>query len=208
LQTVSGQPIIFDNEGLKEAEASYDSPVTRTAKGISLRTALRLTLAPLGLTYVIRDEAIYVTSAQRAKEMMVTRRYYVGDLLASMGGLNPSGSTSPFAPVTGSAGLPIIPIAGRSGLGGSPIVSQWSGFTTYFSPQPQVVVAQQQNADQSKQVIDQLKEMIMNSVDPNSWRDHGDHNGNGTIVFHAPSMSFIIRQSAEVHSILSAGLVK
>jgi HPt (histidine-containing phosphotransfer) domain-containing protein len=87
LQTVTGQPIVLDQEGLKDAEASYDSPVTLNVKGITLRTALRKILAEVGLTYVVKEEVIQVTSAQRAKETMIVRRYYIGDLLAGMGPL-------------------------------------------------------------------------------------------------------------------------
>jgi hypothetical protein len=205
LQNATGQPILLDKEAMKELELSYESPVTLTVKGVTVRTILRRILADLGMTYVIRDESIQVTSAQRAKELMVTRRYYVGDLLAGMGALTPSASIAPAAPVAGVGGLPVVPLTGNFGLGTPPVVSQWNGFSPYFNQQVQNVLAQQQTSEQAKQVIDQLKEMIMNSVDTQSWREHG---GNGTIVYHAPSMSFIIRQSAEVHSMLGAGLVK
>jgi hypothetical protein len=52
---------------------------------MSLRTALRKFLGDNGLTYVIKDEAIYVTTPRRAREMMETRAYYMGDLVAGVG---------------------------------------------------------------------------------------------------------------------------
>jgi hypothetical protein len=40
-------------------------------------------LADLGLTYVIKDEAIQITTPARARDMMVTRVYYIGDLVGT-----------------------------------------------------------------------------------------------------------------------------
>ena len=63
-QMVTKQPIILDQEALKDVDASYDSPVTLSVQGISVRTALRKILAEVGMTYVIKNESIQVTSAQ------------------------------------------------------------------------------------------------------------------------------------------------
>jgi hypothetical protein len=193
LQDATGQPILLDKEALRDVEASYDSPITLNVKGITVRTVLRRVLADLNLTYIIRDQAIQVTSAQRAKEMMVTRRYYVGDLLANLGTVNGVGGIPGAGPVAGVGGLPIIPIVQPGVVVSSPLVPQMAGWQA------------QQNAEQMKQTIEQLKEMIVDSVDPQSWFGKG---GAGTIAFHAPTMSFIIRQSAEVHSLLGVGLLK
>ncbi len=58
---------------------------------------------------------------------------------------------------------------------------------------------QQQMAKQVQQIID----VIQSSIEPSSWRENG---GNGTIYFHAPSMALIIKQSAEVHGMISGYL--
>jgi hypothetical protein len=171
LRTITGLTIILDQEAMREAEVSYDSPVTMSAKGVTVRTVLRKVLNDLGLAYVIRNEVIEATSAQKAKELMVVRRYYVGDLLAGVGVLD----TTPAWPL--------------------------------FQARPQVVapaVAQFQAA-QLTQSVKQIIEMIETSVDPQSWRTNG---GSGTIFFHAPSMSLVIKQSAEVHARLGTGLAK
>jgi hypothetical protein len=56
------------------------------------------------------------------------------------------------------------------------------------------------------QAVNVIMEMIRNSVDPGSWLGNG---GDGTVSFHAPSMSLMIKQSAEVHAKLAnSGLVK
>ena len=46
-----------------------------------MRTVLHKVLADLGLTYIIRNEAIQVVSPAMAKQMMVTKTYYIRDLL-------------------------------------------------------------------------------------------------------------------------------
>jgi hypothetical protein len=83
LATWSGQPILLDKQALDEAGVAYDSVVTLDAKGMSMRTVLRKLLGDLGLTYVIREEVIQVTTPIKAENMLVTKVYYIGDLIAS-----------------------------------------------------------------------------------------------------------------------------
>jgi len=77
-----GQTILIDKQALEEANVTYDTPITlRFNKPVSARTALKRVLADVGLTYVIRKENIEVTTIARAKEMLTTRTYYIGDLM-------------------------------------------------------------------------------------------------------------------------------
>jgi hypothetical protein len=98
--------ILIDPEALKDAEISYDSLVTLNIRQVPARTVLRKLFGDLNMTYVIKDESIYVVSAQKAREMMVVRSYYIGDLLAGMGGL---GTLSPLqtAPLPLAAQAPV-----------------------------------------------------------------------------------------------------
>ncbi|HLJ96007.1 MAG TPA: hypothetical protein VKU02_22725, partial [Gemmataceae bacterium] len=172
LQTYTGQAILLDREAMKEIEISYDTAITLNVKGVAVRTVLRRILADLGMTYVIKDETIQATSAQRAKEMMTVRRYYVGDLLAGMGSLSnvPAGLPNAFSNL---APIPVPP-----------------------SINPQIV------AMQKMETVKHLMELIQSSVEPSSWQSNG---GGGTISFHAPSLSLVIKQSAEVHALLGSG---
>jgi hypothetical protein len=83
LATFSGQPIILDKQALEEAGVTYDSLVSLDAKGLTMRTVLRKILGDVGLTYVIREEAIQVTTPVKAENMLVTKVYYIGDLIVS-----------------------------------------------------------------------------------------------------------------------------
>jgi general secretion pathway protein D len=181
LQTYTGQPILLDREGMKDVEISYDTGVTLNVKGVTVRTLLRKILGDLGMAYVIKDETIQATSAQRARETMAVRRYYVGDLLAGMGAL-------------GTLALP------QAAPGVAGIVP---GGIRNFGALPFAAAANAQSpAMQTMQGVKQLIDLIQTSVDPQTWQANG---GSGTITFHAPSMSLVIKQSAEVHALLATG---
>ena len=78
----TGQAIIIDENSLKDAMVEYDDPVDFTLKTkITVRTILKKILADKGLSYIIRDGAIQVMTAARAKEITVVRAYPVNDLV-------------------------------------------------------------------------------------------------------------------------------
>jgi hypothetical protein len=177
LETRLGLTIMVDADALKDAEISSDTPITLSLRSVSARTVLRKLFADLGLTYVLKDESIYVVSAQKARDLMVVRSYYVADILAGMGTLStalPQLSTPPNNPIQ-----PLNPLPLQAA-----------------NPLPL------QAAMQTVQNANALIELIKTSVDSPSWRDNG---GAGTITFHAPSLSLIIKQSAEVHALLGNG---
>src|SRR5262249_3783077 len=76
--------ILVDKMALKEANVDYeDSTISLKLNGTTVRTILKKILGDLSLTYSIRDEAIQVTTPERARQHMVARAYYVGDLLTT-----------------------------------------------------------------------------------------------------------------------------
>jgi hypothetical protein len=152
LKTVTNQPIMLDQSALDEAKLNYDTPVTLNIRDVSLRTVLRKILGDFGLTYIIKDETIQVTSMVKARETLVTRSYNIRDLVDP----------------------------GNSVLWGPGI-----------------------NAVQTAQNVNAIMELIQTSVDPESWTKNG---GKGTIVFHGPSMSLVIKNTAEVHGMIGGGL--
>ena len=60
----TGVPIYVEPEGLKEAGATIDSPITVDSRAVPLRTALDLALRPLKLAATIHDGLLVVTSRQ------------------------------------------------------------------------------------------------------------------------------------------------
>jgi hypothetical protein len=196
LRAMTGQSILLDPEALKEVDASYDSPVSLSVNGLSLRAALKKILGEVGLTYIIKEESIYVTSMARARETMVVKRYYIGDLLASMSTTTlPSNNGLPIQ-----SGVPIRPYITPAGIPalayGGPVPLTQPALTQ---------VDMLQNQAQTQENARMIMDMIKNSVDSNSWTTGG---GAGTISFHGPSLSIIIKQTAEMHALLGSGLTK
>src|SRR5262249_5531547 len=81
LQNYSGLNIVLDPKGLAEEGLSSSSPVTLQVNNVSMKTALKLLLRPLGLTYKPEDEVVLITSPQATAAETITKTYYVGDLM-------------------------------------------------------------------------------------------------------------------------------
>ena len=74
-------PIILDTDALTAEGIQTDVPVTRTLTGVKLRSALKIILQPLNLSYVIEDEVMKITTLEIEKNRLQTRVYPVGDLV-------------------------------------------------------------------------------------------------------------------------------
>src|SRR5262249_50720291 len=78
---------------LEERNITYQTPVSVSLKDVTLRTVLKKVLADVGLTYIVKEGAIQVTTEERAKQTLTVRTYYIGDLL----GFAPGVRFSPYA---------------------------------------------------------------------------------------------------------------
>jgi hypothetical protein len=89
-------PLIIDRNALKDLNIDYETTkiFARMPKGVTVRTALRAALADAGLTYLIKNEALYITTPDRAQSELVTRIYPIDDLI---GPGSPFLLTNPFA---------------------------------------------------------------------------------------------------------------
>jgi hypothetical protein len=74
-------PIWIDEAALQEDGIDPSSPVNIDLSGVTLRSGLRLMLGILGLTYVIEDEVMKITTTTKAEEALSTRVYPVADLV-------------------------------------------------------------------------------------------------------------------------------
>jgi tetratricopeptide (TPR) repeat protein len=77
--------IQLDSKALTDEGIGSDTPVTRNIKGITLRSALRLMLGEMDLTYVIRNEVLMITTKTEAENMLSIKVYPVGDLVIPVG---------------------------------------------------------------------------------------------------------------------------
>jgi hypothetical protein len=155
LSNLLDQKLFLDEKSIEDLGVNLQKPFTLQANGVSARTVLRQVLASQGLTFVLKDQVIQVMDTERAKHLLVTRVYYLGDIVRG---------TGPFG------GLEWGPLA---------------------------------NFQQTLANVDTIMKAITSSVDPLSWKEKG---GPASITFDYPSMSIIVRASAEVHATLGATL--
>jgi hypothetical protein len=80
-----GIPIIINISALEDFGIGTDTPVTISLQGISLRSALKLMLRELELTFIIKDEVLQITTPEEAESSMDSRFYSVSSLLPSSG---------------------------------------------------------------------------------------------------------------------------
>ena len=78
--------IQFDKKAMDDAGINTDVPVTRSLKGISLKSALRLVLHDLGLTYVVENAALLITTPAEAERRLTARVHSVSDLVIPVKG--------------------------------------------------------------------------------------------------------------------------
>jgi hypothetical protein len=105
-------PILADRKAFEDAGLDLDTTVvTQNVSGISLRSALRLMLGDIDLTYLIKDEVMMITTKDKAAENLVIKVYPVGDLVMP---LNAGGGVNPFQTGGGMGGAGGV----NSGQGG------------------------------------------------------------------------------------------
>jgi hypothetical protein len=73
--------IQIDKKALDDVGIRTDTPITKRLKDISLRSALRLMLHELDLTYMIKDEVLLITTPEVADQLLTTKFYDVADLV-------------------------------------------------------------------------------------------------------------------------------
>ncbi len=71
----------LDTKALDVVGIGGDTPITAELSDISLRSALRIVLRDLELTYMISDEVLLITTQEEADASLVVRVYEVGDLV-------------------------------------------------------------------------------------------------------------------------------
>ena len=226
LSQQTGINILFDESALAAESVSTSSSINIPIhQPISLRSALNVILGNSGLTFVVEDEVIKVTTrdAQRRDVKPVT--YYVGDLVTPIQNFQHSLNMSFMSPngPTGQTGIlgqtPSVPLAQQNVSRVSPIdiASQTAGVTNALGQQlpglgnpglagfgsGQVQTGQQayntigpqQLGGVSEQDFQPLINLIRNTIDPDGW---DDTNGDGTIQAFVPNLSLIVSQTQEV----------
>jgi type II secretory pathway component GspD/PulD (secretin) len=202
LRDVNGINIVIDDPALQEQGISLESPITIKLDQVSLRSALNMILHKVHLTHLVKDEALQITTEERAKGKLVAVTYQVADLVIPienfgdvrsarkplLQGTNPAPVTNGPTPVTGPHSL-------TTGAGvGQPSGSQYStggaGASSGSTGSPTVTTKRASNTAE-----DQLIKLITSTIAPQSWADQG---GPGTIDYHPLTMALVINQAADI----------
>ena len=80
LADAEGITILIDNQALTEEGIGNDQQINRILSGVKLASALKIILDPLGLTYVVEDEVLKITTKDAADKRPVTCVYDTGYL--------------------------------------------------------------------------------------------------------------------------------
>jgi hypothetical protein len=81
LEEQYGIPVELDTVALEEIGIDSTEPVTASLHGITLRSALRIMLQRLQLTYMIQNEVLMITTPEEAETQLVAKVYPVADLV-------------------------------------------------------------------------------------------------------------------------------
>lgn len=75
LETLREIPIVIDTRALDEVGLGTDTPLNVNLSGITLRSALKIMLGQLDLTYAVRDEVLMITTEEEARLQLDPRIY-------------------------------------------------------------------------------------------------------------------------------------
>ncbi len=217
--------IVFDKDALDAEGITPDTPVSLQLSGITLRSALRIMLKQLGLTYVIQNEVLNITTIAEAETILIPKVYPVADLVipiesgtgqglgltgALMGGGNSGfggGANGAFG--GGGGGLGGGGGGGLGGFGGGGLGGAGGGgfFNVPNGPAPGGVGLGAGGgnfgggngggqAAREAAASRELIEIIQAVIQPDAWDGNG---GPGAIRYHAPTKSLVITTTSDVH---------
>jgi type II secretory pathway component GspD/PulD (secretin) len=217
LQTVTGLPLWLDTRALQEERIS-EVQLTSFKLGTSLATknVLACVLEPCGLSYVIENDVVKITTVKKAKGRLHTKVFSVADLVTPVPnfalpdyanfdkmlnrnplnsgalmvqGLNLPGGNTPYTPPGSLGGGQTASMPG--GLATTPGIQSGQGGTLQTStltPSSSVV-----NGTATKH--EQLIKLITSMVRPYSWDGHG---GSGKVEFFDIGSALVVNQTADV----------
>lgn len=222
LQTLVGVPLLLDYRGLQLEGMSEVQPITfEPGAPMSAKNVLLCVCEQAGLSYVIENDAVKVTTPKKSKGRMVTKVFSVADLVtpvpnfalpeyanfdkmllrgplsgggnAVIGGLTTGAGPTPFAPAGGlGGGTQAGPAAGE--LATTPgIMAGRQGGTLQTSP----LAASTNVTTANNTKHEQLMKLITTMVRAHTWDGHG---GGGKIEYFDIGNALVVNQTADVVS--------
>lgn len=212
--------IFLDEIGLADAGLTTDDPVTiDLSQDVQLKSALNLILAPRGLSYVIRDEVLRITSEDLSDEHVFVETYNVADLVIPIPNFVPNGQMGMGGALRDAYGN--VGYGVRPGLGSTQplaVAASQDGGTSNATLDPSLMaqfsgggagggatIGDGQSVGfggpggmggGSQADFDELIELIVSTVAPTSWDEVG---GPGSIREFQTNLSLVVSQTQEVH---------
>ena len=210
--------VYLDPQGLQQEAVTTDMPVSITlSQEVTLKSALKLILEPLHLSYVIEDEVLKITSEQMRSGDTYIETYNVADLVIPIPNFTPSNNQGLAGAYNdamrrvsfnggggfggGLMGSPLAVMANRTGAKASAgidpnILAQMTGSGGGMGgagmPQtmPMGMGGPGGAGGASMADFDSLISLITATVQPESWEDVG---GPGTVAPFETNLSLVIR---------------
>jgi general secretion pathway protein D len=217
LQQLTQVPIVLDPRGLAEEGVDSSTPVTIDLNSeISLKSALNLILAPLQLSYVIKNEVLNITSEQLRDGVVYPVTYNVADLVIPIPNFLPNSRMGLAGPLAEAyAQVPMY--AGGTGAEPPLIAATPTGAGANMMLDPSLMAQISQANSQASIVprpnqpasygpgglgggaqpdFESLIELITSTIAPTTWAEVG---GPGSIQEFKGNLSLVISQTQEVH---------
>ena len=215
--------VYLDPQGLQQEAVTTDMPVSITlSQEVTLKSALKLILEPLHLSYVIEDEVLKITSEQMRSGDTYIKTYNVADLVVPIPNFTPSNNQGLAGAYNdamrrvsftggggfggGLMGSPLAVMASHNGAKASAgidpnVMAQMTGGGGTMggampSATPMGMGGPGGAGGASMADFDSLISLITATVQPESWEDVG---GPGTVAPFETNLSLVIRQTEEVH---------
>ncbi|MCA9150393.1 MAG: hypothetical protein KDA92_13875, partial [Planctomycetales bacterium] len=217
LGNLAGVSIYLDPQGLAAEGANSSMPVTiRLNQEIQLKSALNIILEQFGLSYIVQDEVLKVTSESIRASKVYNETYNVADLVIPIPNFLPSydmglasaireaynvqGFGSAYqGQVHGPSALAVLANNKQAGAVNGSAMAQMAGSelmpTGPTTPQP-LGFGPGGLGGGAQADFDTLIDLITATIEPDSWDDVG---GEGSIQGFPTNLSLVVSQTQEVH---------
>jgi general secretion pathway protein D len=215
LGNLAGISVYLDPQGLAAEGATSDMPVTlRLNQDVQLKSALNIILEQYGLTYVIQDEVLKVTSESIRASKTYVDTYPVADLVIPIPNFVPSynmglpsaireaynaqGFGPSFQGGYGQAPLTVLANNQQGAVGGQTLAQiAASEMMPAGSASPKPLGFGPGGLGGGAQAdFDTLIDLITATIAPDTWDDVG---GDGSIQGFPTNLSLVVSQTQEVH---------
>ena len=83
LRKLTGVQVILDHKALEGVGIGSDTPITLSLSNVSLRSALKIMLRQLELTFMVADEVLLITTPEEVETRLIMRVYPVLELVVN-----------------------------------------------------------------------------------------------------------------------------